>query len=361
MTWTHCWQPCRRKTLMRRLRWSAGTGTAAVLESPFVGFARRGEAAGGIIAGARQELVERVTCMFEAAASNGNTREISRCFRLFPQLGEELRGLDMYAEFLCGLVGDKARVAAEAKANVYALRLTRLFEVIAVVVDNHFPVVEAHYGAGRMIRVIQRLQLEGAKRASMALDFFEEERHVKRRLAQIRQIDASAARSKARMLGDGERPGRASEEVVTEDDLREITSILTELVLIARQIAMFSRFLESRAAPELRVLTAKEGGAVLDKHGAVIRADAIPSVFVKPDEVLRLIPLSMQQSVLGARKTVAFDGHTGLVVDTPLTPRLAWLTDTYIAFEAFFVSSSVTKAMALDDTGVAGGVGRATP
>ncbi|KAJ1941782.1 Golgi transport complex subunit 4, partial [Linderina macrospora] len=300
--------------------------SAKVLENPFVAFASKGEPAPEIIGGARRELVERVTYMFETAAESGNTKEISRCVRLFPLLGEELQGLDMYAGFLCSLVADKARVPGEPKGSVYALRLTRLFEVIAVVVDAHFPVIETHYGPGRMIRVIQRLQIEGAKRAAMILDFFEEERHVKRRLTQIHHADASAARNKSRaqLLSDKERPPRMSEEVVTDDDLKEITSILTELVLIGRQIAVFSRFLESRARPELSVLTDKAGGAVTDKTGLAIRADAVPSVFLKPDDVLKLIPLSMQQSVLGnAKKAIEFDPQTGLVVDTPLTVRLA--------------------------------------
>ncbi|KAI8320280.1 COG4-domain-containing protein [Martensiomyces pterosporus] len=299
------------------------TTSSEVLSSPFVRFASPGSGNAAsdaphrppsdIISVATEELVERVSLMFESAVESNNTKEISRCFRLFPLLGEELRGLDMYSEFLCNMIAEKSRISGEIKGSIYALRLTRLFEVIAVVVDNHFPLVETHYGPGCMIRVIQRLQIEGAKRASMILDFFEEERHVKRRVSQIQQADASAAKAKSHAkshlpAADNERSSRASEDLISEEDVKDITSILGELVLIERQIAMFNRFMESRATPELRALgTAPDG--------------------------------------IGAE----FDMHTGLIKDTPLAARLSWMTDTYITLETFFVSRSVAKAMALDD------------
>ncbi|KAJ1965971.1 MCM DNA helicase complex subunit [Dipsacomyces acuminosporus] len=325
-----------------------------VLSSPFVRFASpnsdaysSGKPPGEIISDAKRELVERVSFMFESAVESSNTKEISRCFRLFPLLGEEQRGLDMYSEFLCNIIAEKSRVSGELKGNVYAVRLTRLFEVIAVVVDNHFPLVETHYGPGRMIRVIQRLQIEGAKRANMVLDFFEEERHVKRRVSQIQQADASVAKAKSYaklhlLSADGERSGRTSEEQISEDDFKDITSILGELVLIQRQIAMFNRFMESRAKPELEALIAETG----DFSGA----------FLKPETVAKLIPLSMQ-GMLGAdtgsglsKNSVEFDEGTGLIKHTPLTARLSWLTDTYVTLEKLFVSRSVAKAMVLDDT-----------
>ncbi|KAJ2801177.1 MCM DNA helicase complex subunit, partial [Coemansia guatemalensis] len=325
-----------------------------MLNSPFIHFAAaratpdspsQHRSPRDIVDAATKELVERVTFMFEAAIHNVNTREISRCFRLFPLLGEELRGLDMYSDFLCSVVAEKSRLASEVRGHVYALRITRLFEAIAAVIDNHFPLVERYYGAGRMIRVIQRLQMEGAKRACMVLDFFEDERHVKRRLAQIRQADATVARVKAQtraaLQSDFARSARSSEDAISDADFKDITSILVEIVLIERQVATFDRFLESRAAPEAKVL--------LDMPGARDR------VFLSPDTVDKLLPLSAQatldsSTVRRPRIAPGFVESTGLVSHTPLTARLEWLTETYITLELFFISKSATKAMSLDDT-----------
>ncbi|KAJ1732061.1 Golgi transport complex subunit 4 [Coemansia biformis] len=322
------------------------TSDAETLHSPFVAFAtpdasqRAGPGRGAlseVIADATRELVERVSFMFQAAMEENNTREISRCFKLFPLLGEELRGLDMYSDFLCDAIGEKARLKSEMRGNIYALRITRLFEVIATVVDNHFPLVNLHYGPGRMIRVIQRLQLEGAKRACMVLDFFEEERHVKRRLAQIQQADASAMRAKAQarsaaLVAERAMSARSSEDSISDAEFKDITNVLAEMVLIGRQVATFHRFLASRAAPEAKALAGVPGGR--------------DRVYLRPETAAKFVPLSAQAS---RDAGVVFDDETGLVGHTALTARLAWLTDVYVALEVFFITRSVAKAMALDD------------
>ncbi|KAJ2611510.1 Golgi transport complex subunit 4, partial [Coemansia sp. RSA 1804] len=329
------------------------TTDSATLVNPFVSFAAPsydasaliGSSSGfsprsapaRIVADASKELMERVSYMFETAVETNNTKEISRCFRLFPLLGEEIRGLDMYSEFLCSVIADKSRITGDVQTNIHALRLTRLFEVIAAAVDNHFPLVETHYGPGRMIRVIQRLQMEGAKRAAMLLDFFEEDRHIKRRLTQMQQVDAQL-RQYPSYHAERESPGRYSEDDISDTDFKEISSILAELVLIERQIAAFNRFMESRAVPEIQALSA----------GPDIR----DSIFMSADSVTSLVPLSMQSSFATKHSATLpmFDERTGLVNSTPISLRLPWLNDTYICFESFFLSRSVAKAMSLDDT-----------
>ncbi|KAJ2794150.1 Golgi transport complex subunit 4, partial [Coemansia furcata] len=67
------------------------------------------------------------------------------------------------------------------------------------------------------------------------------------------------------------------------------------------------------------------------------------------------LPLAMQgildtKTDDSAKTAVELDETTGLVVHTPLSLRLSWLTDTYITFESFFVSRSAAKVMLLDDT-----------
>ncbi|KAJ2351376.1 Golgi transport complex subunit 4 [Coemansia sp. RSA 2618] len=323
--------------------------SSETLDSPFIRFAAPARAAGAepqsprdMIAAATKELVERVTFMFDAAAESSNTRELSRCFRLFPLLGEEQRGLDRYSEFLCTAIADKSRLVGEVHGSVYALRITRLFEAIAAVIDNHFPLVEQYYGPGRMLRVIQRLQMEGARRACMVLDFFEEERHVKRRLGQIQQAASSAMKAKAQPKHAASALAAERDDSISEADLKDITSILVEMVLIERQIATFNRFLESRAGPEVK--------ALLDEPGARDR------VFLSSEAIAKLVPLSSVAALdadsglsPGRGANADFDEQTGLIAHTQLSARLGWLTDTYVTLETFFVGRSVAKAMALDD------------
>ncbi|KAJ2693849.1 Golgi transport complex subunit 4 [Coemansia sp. IMI 209128] len=322
------------------------TTDAPVLDGPFVAFASANGSSEGsssprsIIASATRELVDRVSFTFDAAVESNNTKEISHCFRLFPLLGEDLRGLDMYSDFLCKMIAEKSRITADIQGpSIYAVRLTRLFEVIAVIIDNHFPLVETHYGPGRMIRVIQRLQMEGTKRAAMVLDFFEDERHIKRRIAQIQQADASQPRSKSYAMAAADHRSK-SEDALSDHDFKDITDILGELVLIERQISMFSRFMESRAAPEVKALSLEPGSK--------------DRVFLKPAAILKHLPLAMQgildtKAGESAHAAAELEEATGLVAHTPLSLRISWLTDTYVTFESFFVSRSATKVMLLDD------------
>lgn len=59
-----------------------------------------------------------------------------------------------------------------AAPTYFADALTRLFENIAVIIDQHQPLVETHYGKGKMLRVIQRLQEESDIQSVTILDRF---------------------------------------------------------------------------------------------------------------------------------------------------------------------------------------------
>ena len=67
----------------------------------------------------------------------------------------------------------------------YADILTRLFENIAVIIDQHQPLVELHYGKGRMLRVIQRLQEESDEECGLILDQFSQNRKLEAKVSSI--------------------------------------------------------------------------------------------------------------------------------------------------------------------------------
>lgn len=65
----------------------------------------------------------------------------------------------------------------------YITALTALFESIAMIVDQHQPVVEKYYGRGKMRLVVQRL-LEEADRVTKTLRTnWEEDRSIKRKVS----------------------------------------------------------------------------------------------------------------------------------------------------------------------------------
>jgi hypothetical protein len=60
--------------------------------------------------------------------------------------------------------------------------LTALFESIAMIVDQHQPVVEKYYGLGKMHSVVKRLLSECDRVVKGIIEGWEEERTMKRKV-----------------------------------------------------------------------------------------------------------------------------------------------------------------------------------
>jgi len=65
----------------------------------------------------------------------------------------------------------------------YITALTALFENVAMIVDQHQPVVEKYYGSGKMSSVIERLLEECDRVVKKLIDGWEEDRSMKRKVS----------------------------------------------------------------------------------------------------------------------------------------------------------------------------------
>jgi conserved oligomeric Golgi complex subunit 4 len=139
---------------------------------------------------------------FDAAAKVKDEERITRFFRLFPLIGKENEGLDVYGRFVCGIIAGRSRAAmtqckfsmpgrilisATSSPVFFAKTLTRLFENIALIVNAHTPLVDRFYGTGKMVRVIQRLQGECDRQGGIILDSLWDDRNVQRRVSHLRK------------------------------------------------------------------------------------------------------------------------------------------------------------------------------
>ena len=138
---------------------------------------------------------------FEKASQLRDSTATSRFFKLFPAIGWETEGLEAYATFVVDLV--RARAPASSKSNsfffnsiacakytgftassptYYITALTCLFESIAMIVDQHQPVVEKYYGRGKMKNVVKRLLEECDRVTNTLKDGWEEDRSMQRKV-----------------------------------------------------------------------------------------------------------------------------------------------------------------------------------
>jgi conserved oligomeric Golgi complex subunit 4 len=204
---------------------------------------------------------------FDKAAKEGDGAKVTRFFKLFPLIGRSDVGLDAYGRYVCHGVASRARSnlnshtgGAQGKGIFYANTITKLFEHIAQIVDGHEPLVERHYGAGMMVKVIERLQIEADVQGGIVLDTWYDERAVDRKLTDIKSYPFSflvqsfisnpkpsvgTPRAGSPAVRDGA-VGRTSEDEGV--DMKEVDSLLGETALILGRWSLYSRFLASKCS-----------------------------------------------------------------------------------------------------------------
>ncbi|KAI9732789.1 MAG: hypothetical protein M1834_003727 [Cirrosporium novae-zelandiae] len=198
---------------------------------------------------------------FEKAAKENNGAKVTRFFKLFPLIGKSDIGLDVYGRYVCEGVASRARTNLNAGTGgtqrkegfFYANALTKLFEQIAQIVDGHGALVERHYGAGKMVKVIQRLQLEADLQGGIIIDTWADERHVERRLTDIKSYAFSflvqsflPAQKGTPRAGS---PANANERRVSEDegvDMKEIDGLLNEMAVMLGRWSLYTRFIADK-------------------------------------------------------------------------------------------------------------------
>lgn len=198
---------------------------------------------------------------FEKAVKENNGAKITRFFKLFPLIGRSEVGLDVYGRYVCQGVAARARgnlnagtAGSQSKDGFfYANALSRLFEHIAQIVEGHGPLVERHYGPGKMSRVIERLQVEADVQGGILLDTWSDERRVDRKLMDIKSYAftflvqsffppqrSGTPRSNSPAIRDA--VGSEDEGV----DMKEVDGLLNEVGVMLGRWSLYSRFMADR-------------------------------------------------------------------------------------------------------------------
>ncbi|PHH59013.1 hypothetical protein CDD81_3939 [Ophiocordyceps australis] len=214
---------------------------------------------------ARESLCNLFLREFENAAAAGDGAKVTRFFKLFPLIGRADVGLDVYGRYVCQGVAGTARAAlkdtAAARRDVffYASALTRLFEHIAQIIDSHGVLVERHYGSGKMVRVIERLQMEADVQGGIILDTWSDERDVDRKLTDVKSYPFSFlvqsflpqgprggivgnARGASPALGNSAARNSEDEGV----NMKEVDGLLSEIALMLGRWALYTRFIATK-------------------------------------------------------------------------------------------------------------------
>ncbi|KAF3066496.1 Conserved oligomeric Golgi complex subunit 4 [Daldinia childiae] len=140
----------------------------------------------------------------------------------------------------------------------YANALTKLFEHIAQIVESHGGLVERHYGEGKMVKVIERLQMEADVQGGIILDSWGDERSVDRKLTDAKSYPFSflvqsflppqrtltgTPRVNSPAIGGGTNSRNSEDEGV---DMKEVDALLSEISIMLGRWSLYSKFLASK-------------------------------------------------------------------------------------------------------------------
>jgi hypothetical protein len=206
------------------------------------------------LAKARDSLSSLFTREFERASKVRDMENVSRYFKLFPLIGHESQGLDIYGKFICGIITAQSRQLIQSRSSegskLYGLAMSRLFENIAAIVSQHAPIVEKHYGKGRMIRVVDKIQIEADSQGGLIIDTFWDECRIDKTVSEIRGYAYSylvSSFSRVAITRTGSpvdpTPRRSEDEGV---DLKEVASYVHEMSVMLNRWALYRSFLASR-------------------------------------------------------------------------------------------------------------------
>ena len=213
---------------------------------------------------ARESLCGLFLREFEKAAGEGDGGKVTRFFKLFPLIDRADVGLDIYGKYVCQGVAGTARatlkdgIGGQTRKDgfFYANALTKLFEHIAQIVDSHGGLVERHYGSGKMVRVIEKLQIEADVQGGIILDTWSDERGIDRKLTDVKSYPFSflvqsflpqpprGGTPRVNSPAVGGPAGRDSEDEGV--NMKEVDGLLREIAVMLGRWSLYTRFLSTK-------------------------------------------------------------------------------------------------------------------
>ncbi|KAF5324851.1 hypothetical protein D9611_004444 [Ephemerocybe angulata] len=193
--------------------------------------------------GQREKLLEIFKRKFDEASKSRDSTATTRFFKLFPSIGWEKEGLEAYAAFVVDLVRIRAPASAKTSSPLYYITaLTALFESIAMIVDQHQPVVEKYYGHGKMRLVVQRLLDESDRVTKSLRGNWEEDRAIKRKIGEVLSNPPTT------LLSMNQRKAQTTDDNAI--DPIEIDKVLSEVAGMIGRWNLFRKFITEALTEE---------------------------------------------------------------------------------------------------------------
>ncbi|GAA6054222.1 hypothetical protein JCM3770_001399 [Rhodotorula araucariae] len=293
----------------------------------------------------RASLLDTFLASFRAAADVNDTNNINRFFKLFPMIEAEDKGLEVYAQWVAGIVRAKTGALSSKSQSPthFSSLLTALFEAIALIISQHQPVVEKYYGEGKMLSVAESLMAETDTLGLRVLANWEDERRIRRRVAEVRAHRFAAPVDTLARKPLPPKPGSspmvqqgafdAPQGADGEADPRETDAVLTELTMMSGRWELLRRFLY--------------GSLVDDEPETPPSAPGVPAPPINPDVSATLDP---QATPRLSDVPPADEVDLAVVEESKLGKALAkQLKEAYVPLELWYLRTAIERAHQMDE------------
>lgn len=120
---------------------------------------------------------------FVSAASRQDVDQLTLTFQMFPLIGQDSLGLDLYSKYVCDIVAGQSRkimTGENKRPGVFAQAVLHLCRIVSTVINNHSQIIAAYYGLQHMVHVMEKVEKEVDLQAGLVLDVFTEVRKLQR-------------------------------------------------------------------------------------------------------------------------------------------------------------------------------------
>ncbi|ENH62080.1 Oligomeric Golgi complex subunit 4 [Fusarium oxysporum f. sp. cubense race 1] len=173
---------------------------------------------------------------FNAATEQRDGEEVARFFKLFPVIGggAEETGLEAYGQYICQGMAEAVR---SALGGAHEER------------GNHSGLVERHYGADKVVKVIERLQKEADIQGGIILDMWNDERAVTRMMADIKSYPFYFLSKSMMPVQRGINFALRGNELDKDEfdlDVKNVEGLFGEMTTMLRSWSLYERFIASQ-------------------------------------------------------------------------------------------------------------------
>lgn len=125
---------------------------------------------------------------FLKAAKVQDVQQLTLMFKMFPMVGQNTLGLDLYSKYVCDIIAEESRkiMTGETKrSGVFAQALLHLFKIVSTIINDHSKIISSCYGMHYMVHVMEKVEKEADLQAGLILDVFAETRKMDRIVKEI--------------------------------------------------------------------------------------------------------------------------------------------------------------------------------